>query len=302
MIVATVIVPTVGRPERLERLLGALAAQELSPRQFEVVVAIDGTHAASVHVLEQWRGRLPNLHWSDSAQRRGPAAARNRAWRMAAAPIIAMTDDDCEPTPRWLPELLAAFERESDLGVVFGRTVTDADRLTPFSHYVENHRGEGHQTCNSAYRRVLLEQLGGFDERFPAAYLEDTDLYCRALLITRVGFEPAALVYHPPREATVRDLARSAARFESDFIFFAKDPDLYRARHEQKGPFRTVLWDVSIKYTAKQLLRSFAHVRKNPLLVARFILGMALFDLHLWSRLPVYWLRYSSHIVPRDRM
>lgn len=294
MTTVSVIVPTVGRPERLERLLGALAAQELSPRQFEVVVAIDGTHAASVQVLEQWRKRLPNLNWSECAQRRGPAAARNRAWRIAAGPIIAMTDDDCEPTPRWLPELLAAFTREPDLGVVFGRTVTDTDRLTPFSHYVENHRGEGHQTCNSAYRRVLLEQLGGFDERFPAAYLEDTDLFCRASEQTRVGFAPEAVIYHPPREVGMREIVRSARKYESDFIFFQKNPGLYRSRHEGKAPFSVLLWDVAVKHSLKQTLMWLPFAARRPLTYLWFGAAQAGFSLMLGARLPWLALRYRS--------
>ena len=36
----------------------------------------------------------------------GPAKARNRGWRAAAAPLVAFTDDDCRPSTTWLQELL----------------------------------------------------------------------------------------------------------------------------------------------------------------------------------------------------
>src|ERR687885_130646 len=36
-------------------------------------------------------------------------------------------------------------------------------------------------TADMAYRRSVLEELGGFDERFPRAYREDADLALRAI-------------------------------------------------------------------------------------------------------------------------
>lgn len=290
----SVIVATVGRPERLERLLDTLARQELAPEQFELFVVIDGSSTASVEVLQRWQARLPRLRWQETGIRRGPAAARNVAWRATSGAIVAMTDDDCEPDASWLKAFLAVFEQQPDLGVALGRTVTDRSRVTPFSHYVENHAGEGHQTCNSAYRRSVLEQLNGFDERFPAAYLEDTDLFCRAVQLSRHQFVPDALVVHPPREAGVMDVARSALKFESDFIFYQKNPQLYRSRHEGRGPLATVLVDVSIKYSLKQVLLQSAWLRRQPVLFARYAWAMCLFTLLLWQHLPWFWYRHRG--------
>lgn len=288
----SVIVPTIGRPERLERLLTCFAAQELAVDQFEIVVVIDGTHPESVQVLERWRDRLPHLAWYETGQRRGPAAARNAAWRRTSAPLVAMTDDDCEPAPTWLTEMLAAFRQDPALGVVFGRTETDAAGVTPFSHYVENKAGEGHQTCNSAYRRSVLEQLDGFDERFPGAYLEDTDLFCRASEVTKVGFAPRALIHHPPREVGIRDLVRSARKYESDFIFFQKNPALYRSRHEGKDPATVLFWDVGIKHSLKQAVVWLPLLGRKPLLYLQYGVALAGFSVSLCTSLPAFSRRH----------
>lgn len=289
-----VIVATVGRPASLHRLLEALVSQDFPVERFEVSVVIDGQDAGSVEVLRRWQAQLPGLHWTETGTRRGPAGARNVAWRATAASLVAMTDDDCEPASGWLSAIHAAFSQDADLGFVLGRTITDRSRVTPFSHFVENHAGEGHQTCNSAYRRSVLEQLGGFDERFPMAYLEDTDLFCRASRITRHAFVPDALVVHPPREASVADLARSARKFESDFIFYQKAPELYRSRHDGHGPFMAVLLDVSIKHTAKQVLVQAGWLRRSPVLFARYAWAMLLFAVRLWFQLPGFWLRHRT--------
>src|SRR5690606_8162709 len=91
----SVVVPTCGRPALLARCLEALARQSLPRDSYEVIVVED-------------RGR------------RGPAAARNRGWRRARAPIVAFTDDDCVPERDWLARGLEAM-RGAD--AVCGRIV-----------------------------------------------------------------------------------------------------------------------------------------------------------------------------------
>jgi histidinol-phosphate phosphatase family protein len=58
-------------------------------------------------------------------------------------------------------------------------------------------------TADMAYRRSVLEELGGFDEGFPRPYREDADLALRAL---RAGYElrrGRREVVHPVRRASV---------------------------------------------------------------------------------------------------
>jgi hypothetical protein len=54
-----------------------------------------------------------------------------------------------------------------------------------------------YETCNIAYRRSVLEQVGGFDEDFRHPFGEDTDLAWRAKAAGgRTAFAPDALVLH----------------------------------------------------------------------------------------------------------
>lgn len=293
MIEVSVIVATARRPEYLTRLLESLCAQDLAPQRWEVCITIDGPDADTPQVLRRFADRLPRLHWVETPVRRGPGAARNVAWRRTEGPIVAMTDDDCEPRPDWLSTICREFSEDADLGGIIGRTVTDRTHLTPFSHYVENLEGKSHQTCNCAYRRSVLEQLHGFDERFPFS-LEDTDLYCRARDLTRVEFRPGVEVVHPPREASVPDLVRSARKFEGDFIFYRKNPALYRSRHEGRGPLTSVLVDVAVKHVAKQILLESRWLARNPATFFRYTLAMLLFSLNLWIHVPAYAWRHRG--------
>lgn len=197
----SVVVATHNRRERLAALLQALGEQTLDASRFEVVVVDDASSDGSAELLERHRVDGPlALRWLRHERSRGPAEARNRGWREAQAPLVAFTDDDCEPTPGWLDALLEAG-RGTDHAIVQGRTLPNpAERhaLGPFAKTVSIPVASPHfETCNIAYSRALLERVGGFDEAYPAPAGEDSDLGCRAVDAGGVtAFSPEALVYH----------------------------------------------------------------------------------------------------------
>ncbi|WP_327580961.1 glycosyltransferase family 2 protein [Nonomuraea sp. NBC_00507] len=119
---------------------------------------------------------------------RGPAAARNAGWRAADTPWVVFLDDDVIPEPGWteavwkdlvdLPGDVAGSQGRIVVPLPADRRPTDAERNTAGlarALWV---------TADMAYRRSVLEAVGGFDERFPRAYREDADL---ALRVARAG-------------------------------------------------------------------------------------------------------------------
>ncbi|MBN1529079.1 MAG: glycosyltransferase [Thermoleophilaceae bacterium] len=197
----SVVVATHNRSLRLRQLLAGLRAQTLPLDAFEVVVVDDGSSDATQEVLtaEARRGDL-RLCIPPPVARAGPAAARNAGWRLARAPFVAFTDDDCVPTPGWLETLLDAARRRPD-AIVRGRTLpnpAEAHALGSFSKTIHiDGPSANFETCNVAYPRTLLERIGGFDESYGAGMGEDSDLGCRALAAGGLpAFEPGALVHH----------------------------------------------------------------------------------------------------------
>jgi GT2 family glycosyltransferase len=197
----SVVVATHDRRERLAALLAGLRAQSLGPERFEVVVVDDASSDGSAELLEaeRQRGELA-LRWVREETGRGPASARNRGWRMAQAPLVAFTDDDCVPVPGWL-EALLALAATDEHAIVQGRTLPNPDErdaLGPFAKTVHIPQASPHyETCNIAYPRALLERVGGFDEAYPAPAGEDSDLGWRALEAGGVAlFAPEAVVHH----------------------------------------------------------------------------------------------------------
>ena len=99
----SVVVSTRDREQRLRALLGALSRQTLEPDRFEVIVVDNGSEDGTARALDALAGdcRYP-LTVVRRSRGDGPAPARNEGWRSARAPLVAFTDDDCEPAPGWL--------------------------------------------------------------------------------------------------------------------------------------------------------------------------------------------------------
>lgn len=206
----SVVIATHGRAALLEETLDALAAQ--TRRDVEIVVVDDESADETPAVLARRGVR------SIRVTRRGPGRARQEGWRAARAPIVAFTDDDCVPTPEWLEELVRPIE-EGDADFVQGRTLPRPDQLDRIGPWSRTQRVEAengfYQTCNMAYRRDVLDALGGFREDFsgPRTAGEDTDLAWRARAAGyRSGFAPAALVHHVVWASSYREFLRDRRR------------------------------------------------------------------------------------------
>jgi glycosyltransferase involved in cell wall biosynthesis len=227
----SVVVPTRNRAELLPPLADALAAQE-GVEAYEVIFVDDGSTDGTADVvrrLEATSGIAVRLLRTDSGKR-GRAAARNLGWRNARAPLIAFTDDDCLPEPGWLAALVRGLAG-SDL--VQGLTEVDARQLHgsgPFARFIViTEFSWKFETCNVAYRRELLERLGGFDPAFKHLG-EDADLGCRAVeLRAKARWCPDAVVIHRVEHSGSRltdwlNWIRYAQRCESAALIVKRNP------------------------------------------------------------------------------
>jgi GT2 family glycosyltransferase len=244
----SVVVPTYRRPDLLGRCLAALDAQELDPADFEVIVADDAVSAESRRqVCEFARDARASVRYVTGGRAHGPAAARNAGWQAARSPIVAFTDDDCIPDRNWLAAGLAAFATDLEVEAVSGRVLVPLpDRPTDYERDAAGLERAEFVTANCFVRRASLEALGGFDERFTAAWREDSDLHF-ALLKSgrRIARAEKAIVVHPVRPAPWGVSLRQQRKTQFDALLYKKYPRLYRDRIRRVPPwdyYASVLW------------------------------------------------------------
>ena len=230
----SVVVPTYKRPDLLRRCLDALVAQDLDAADYEVIVADDAADLATRELVEAL-GAIPQIRYVAVQGAHGPAAARNRGWRAAVAPIIAFTDDDTVPTPQWLRTGIDSLTDE--VAGLAGRIVVPLPETpTDFERNMAGLEQAEFATANCFYRRSALEAVGGFDERFTSPWREDADLF---FTLTERGYRlataPDAVVVHPLRPGSWAVSLRQQRQNIFDALLYKKHPELYRRRIPRSG-------------------------------------------------------------------
>lgn len=176
----SIVVPTIGR-ESLYRLIAALEAEH-GPAPDCVVVVDD--RPGDAPALRMDTG-LPVMVLRSGG--RGPAAARNAGWRATGTRWVCFVDDDVVPAPGWLSALAADLRGADTAGAAGTQAVIEVPtaegrRATDDEKRTQRLAGARWITADMAYRRDVLVAVGGFDERFPRAYREDSDLALRITL------------------------------------------------------------------------------------------------------------------------
>lgn len=210
----SVIIPTRNRRADLQRCLQALAAQDLPKDSFEIIVCDDGSDedlSAAIEAAQQWGLAIRYLR----QEPKGPAAARNLGIRNARGEVVAMTDSDTLPEPTWLRKLSEALAAHPDAVAAEGKVYArNEGEFGPLGEGPSNTAGGVYLTCNCAYRRATLLEIGGFDESFPYPAYEDTELAARAQQIGRIVWQPEAVVIHPQRRLTLRAVLKKLRHWE----------------------------------------------------------------------------------------
>ncbi len=206
----SVIVPTYNAEDTIGPLVESLL--RLDYPDFEVIVVNDGSKDRTREILRRYPVQVidqPN---------RGASAARDAGLRKASGEIVAYADSDVSVTRDWLRNLVQPFS-DPTVGATTGQTIfLRNDQIASWLRSLDIERRNAHRGTstglangpNSAFRRALLLEVGGFDPRWYHA--EDTEVSYR---VRQKGYTiryvPSAVVHHIP-EGNWRNYLRKRYR------------------------------------------------------------------------------------------
>ena len=256
------VIPTRDRIESLRRTLAALRAQDAT-FEWELVVVDDGSEPpVPEDVLEGLNGRVIR------GPGKGPGTARNLGIADARGEIVAFTDDDTEPQPTWLRGAVDRLDAEPNAPGVEG-PVSSPPWDPLHEHSLAAETPGNYWTCNVAYRRDVLEQLGGFDESFGLPHCEDLDLAFRAMERGEIAFAPPMRIVHHPRKVPFRAAARRGRMTASEVPFFRRHR--HRFGRASRLPARLFPFVSAIGLWLPVLRREARHPRRLARATALFL-------------------------------
>lgn len=282
----SVVIPVHNSRNTIARCMESLA--HLSYPSYEVIVVDDGSTDGTPEICAAYP--WVRLIRQDTG---GPSRARNAGVEAATGDLIAFTDGDCIPDKQWLRELERGFtgpdiaavggdqtspEDETDLGKTIQEFFKTIGFMTDYIKTDKNLRQTDHNpSCNVAYRKNVLKEVGGFDETLWPG--EDLDLDVR---LRRRGYR---LVYNP---------AAVVAHYR---------PKTYRDFTAMMWRYGACQWELVKRYG---FFRKIYYVPFVLLIAAIILLALIVWDYRIWPLalvpLPILllWFRLKTRHVPKS--
>jgi glycosyltransferase involved in cell wall biosynthesis len=229
---ASVVVCAYNGADTLEECLRSL--RNLDYPNYEVIVVDDG----STDRTPQIAARFPEFRLIRQ-ENRGLSAARNAGALAATGEIVAYTDCDCMADQTWLSYLVRSMI-DQQVDAIGGPNLTPpSDNWTarcvavspgnPCHVMINDREAEHVPGCNMAFTRDALLRLGGFDEQFRVAG-DDVDICWRFIDAgLKIGYAPAALVWHHRRSTVGAYLRQQKGYGRSEAMVQFKHPHRFNA-------------------------------------------------------------------------
>jgi GT2 family glycosyltransferase len=229
----------------LRRCLAGLPEAVGPDIRTEVIVVDNASHDGSVAMV---RAEFPAVRLLANRENRGFAGGNNQGMAAGRGRTLLLLNPDTEPAPGALAAMLATLDSAPGIGMVgprllnpdgstqpsrrrFPTLVTALIESTPLQPYFPDHpllrryyvadrpateRQDVDWITGACMlvRRAVVQQVGGFDERY-FMYSEELD-WCRRIREAgwRIVYEPAAAVVHHEGQSSAQDVPARHLRFQ----------------------------------------------------------------------------------------
>ena len=300
----SVVVASYNADRTLKACLESL--RDLNYADYEVILVDDGSTDTTQQLAEQF----PRVRYFRHLTNLGLSAARNTGIAAAEGEIVAFTDADCRADEDWLYHLISDLVSSEFAGMGGHNLLPSDDSLTaaavmvspggPAHVMLTDREAEHIPGCNMAFFKNALVAIGGFDPIYCKAG-DDVDICWRLQQAGyKIGFSPAAFVWHYRRSTVSAYLKQQRGYGEAEALLVRKHPEYFNT-------FGAGVWRGRI-YTASK----FGLLIRAPI-IYRGVFGSAPFqtlyasepattlmllttlEYHLFITLPLWVLSVTFH-------
>ncbi|WP_447979717.1 glycosyltransferase family 2 protein [Candidatus Nitrospira bockiana] len=203
----SVVIPVYNAEDHVGEAIEGVLAQTF--QDLEIIVIDDGSTDGSAAVVQRYSDAVKYVYQKNA----GVAIATNRGVELSRGELIAFLDNDDIWLPQKLERQIAFLDQHQECGVVncdmqyisqtgavMDRYVRGVNREHPYVRLFQ--KGFVIYCSMIVVRRTVYDRVGGFNESFVAAGLQDMEWLSRVVEHTEVGYVPETLVLyrdHGPR-------------------------------------------------------------------------------------------------------
>jgi succinoglycan biosynthesis protein ExoA len=287
----SVIVPAYNCRATVEQCVESLKA--LDYPNYEILIMDDGSTDGTAEYLDTVDG-IRVMHLENG----GPGRARNIALEHARGEYVAFTDADCVVDRGWLHVVGVGGDQQSPADETpFGCRVNDFLKTIGFVAAYVKRRGSSFRrvahnpTCNVAYKKEVIREIGGFNEKLWPG--EDVELD-HGLARKGHGFlyTPDAVVYHY-RPRTLGAFARMMFRYGWAQAYLVRKYGFFRLVHWEPVALLAILIGLVILFAVNPtegfvilglgVIAILAYLFFSALSLTRWLAYIALFFTTLWA-------------------
>ncbi len=202
---------------------------------YQVILVDDGSTDTTPRLAKQF----PHVRYLRHEQNLGLSVARNTGLAAAEGEIIAFTDADCRPDEDWLYYLVGDLLNSEFAGMGGPNLMPPEDSAVaagvmvspggPAHVMLDDRQAEHVPGCNMAFYRWALAEVDGFDPIFTRAG-DDVDLCWRLQQAgCKIGFSPAAFVWHYRRSTVGAYLRQQRGYGEAEALLVRKHPEYFNS-------------------------------------------------------------------------
>ena len=188
---------------------------------FEIVIIDDLSNDKTKEIIESFNDN--RIRYCRNDKWLGIAKSRNHGLKYAKGDYVFFTDGDCIVSKDWIEQGFKSLKERGCAGVE-GKSYYVSEEYKPtFSdHTYESGRGK-FMTDNIAYKRSIVESVGGFDERY--SYHDDRDLGLRILSKGKIEFNPKMIVYVQKETVSPKGLIKHSPILKDRVYLFKRFHD-----------------------------------------------------------------------------
>lgn len=202
-VTVSVVIPLYNAVDVIAETIQSVLVQTWTDR--EILVIDDGSTDGSADVVRTFGDKVRYFRFENS----GVAKSRNRGIALSRGRYIALLDHDDLWDPTKLEKQVRVLESRPEVGLVYtgivhlernGRPRRKFPSGPSSRFYQLFVKGFGPTPSAAMLRRSVIDQAGGFDERFGSAGLDDHEFWPRVAQHCEITLIDEPLTYHRHRE------------------------------------------------------------------------------------------------------